>query len=64
MPDNLRRLYHIVKRCCARKSGERINTFGRNAGDFHWMHNIAIDSLVSGYTSEVDTGKRATRSGL
>ncbi len=34
---------------------------GRQAGDFHWVHNIAIDSQGSVYTSEVDTGKRAQR---
>jgi sugar lactone lactonase YvrE len=47
-----------------RESGECIGSFGRpgrNAGDFHWVHNIAIDSQGSVYTSEVDTGKRAQR---
>ena len=34
---------------------------GRQAGDFHWVHNIAIDSQGSVYTAEVDTGKRAQR---
>ena len=34
---------------------------GRQTGDFHWVHNIAIDSEGSVYTSEVDTGKRAQR---
>ena len=47
-----------------RESGERIGSFdrsGRNAGDFHWVHNIAIDTQGSVYTAEVDTGKRAQR---
>ena len=51
---------HIV----VRESGERIGSFGRpgrNAGDFHWVHNIAIDTQGSVYTAEVDTGKRAQR---
>ena len=51
---------HIV----VRATGERIGSFGRNgrnAGDFHWVHNIAIDTQGSVYTSEVDTGKRAQR---
>jgi DNA-binding beta-propeller fold protein YncE len=51
---------HIV----VRETGERIGSFGRNgrgAGDFHWVHNIAIDTQGSVYTAEVDTGKRAQR---
>jgi hypothetical protein len=31
---------------------------GRNAGQFHWVHQIASDSLGNLYTGEVDTGKR------
>ena len=44
--------------------GARIGSFGRpgrQAGDLHWVHNVAIDSQGSVYTSEVDTGKRAQR---
>lgn len=51
---------HIV----LRETGERIGSFGRpgrQAGDFHWVHNIALDSQGSVYTAEVDTGKRAQR---
>jgi hypothetical protein len=51
---------HIV----VRESGERISSFGRprrNAGDFHWIQNISIDTQGSVYTSELDTGKRAQR---
>jgi DNA-binding beta-propeller fold protein YncE len=51
-------------RIVVRESGEVIGSFGRpgrQAGDFHWVHNIAIDSQGSVYTSEVDTGKRAQR---
>lgn len=47
-----------------RESGEVLGSFGRpgrQAGDFHWVHNIAIDSQGTVYTSEVDTGKRAQR---
>jgi DNA-binding beta-propeller fold protein YncE len=43
------------------KSGDVVSTFGssgRNAGQFHWVHQIAIDSKGSIYTGEVDTGKR------
>ena len=31
---------------------------GRNAGYFHWVHDMAIDSNGNVYTGEVDTGKR------
>ncbi len=44
-----------------RKTGEVLGAFGhngRNAGDFHWVHQIAIDSQWNIYTGEVDTGKR------
>lgn len=43
------------------KSGATLGTFGRsgrNAGQFHWIHQIAVDSKGNIYTGEVDTGKR------
>jgi hypothetical protein len=48
-------------RVVERKSGATLGTFGRsgrNAGQFHWVHQIAIDSKGNIYTGEVDTGKR------
>ena len=47
-----------------RSSGEILATFGRNgrsAGQFHWVHNMAVDSRGNIYTAEVDTGKRAQK---
>jgi hypothetical protein len=44
-----------------RRSGVVLRTFGRsgrNAGQFHWVHQIAIDSRSNIYTGEVDTAKR------
>jgi hypothetical protein len=44
-----------------RQTGKVLGTFGhngRNAGEFHWVHQIAIDSKWNIYTGEVDTGKR------
>jgi DNA-binding beta-propeller fold protein YncE len=38
-----------------------VNRFGRhgkNAGQFQWVHNVAVDSRGVIYTTEVDTGKR------
>ncbi|HEX6211623.1 MAG TPA: hypothetical protein VF136_12655 [Methylomirabilota bacterium] len=26
---------------------------------FHWIHNVAVDSAANVYTTEVDSGKRA-----
>jgi hypothetical protein len=51
-------------RTLARETGEIVGTFGRNgrnAGEFHWVHNIALDSKGNIYTTEVDTGKRAQK---
>ena len=31
---------------------------GRNAGQFHWLHQLVSDSRGNLYTGEVDTGKR------
>jgi hypothetical protein len=44
-----------------RKSGASLGTIGRsgrNAGQFHLVHQIAVDSKGNIYTGEVDTGKR------
>ena len=47
-----------------RKTGQIVDRFGRNgrsAGQFHWLHNLAVDSKGNIYTAEVDTGKRAQK---
>ncbi len=47
-----------------RRSLQLLATFGRhgrNAGQFHWVHNVAVDSEGNIYTAEVDTGKRAQK---
>ena len=47
-----------------RETGERVASFGgpgRNAGRFHWIHNIAMDTAGNVYTTEVDTGKRVQK---
>ena len=31
---------------------------GRAAGEFHWLHQVGVDSKGNLYTGEVDTGKR------
>lgn len=48
----------------SRASGDILATFGHNgrsAGQFHWVHNLAVDSRGNIYTAEVDTGKRAQK---
>lgn len=47
-----------------RASGKVAGGFGRSgrmAGEFKWVHNIAIDSKGNLYTSEVGTGRRAQK---
>jgi DNA-binding beta-propeller fold protein YncE len=34
---------------------------GRQAGQFHWVHNLAIDSHGNVFTTEVDNAKRVQR---
>ena len=55
--DGENNLFRVVER----KSGATLATYGRsgrNAGQFHWVHQIAIDSKGNIYTGEVDTAKR------
>ena len=43
------------------ETGEVVGAFGRNgrgAGEFHRLHNLAVDSRSNVFTTEVDTGKR------
>lgn len=47
-----------------RQSGERIGSFGRPghmAGNFKWVHNLAIDSKGTIYTAEVGDGRRVQK---
>jgi DNA-binding beta-propeller fold protein YncE len=47
-----------------RARDEPVASFGRNgrsAGQFHWVHNLAVDSRGNIYTAEVDTAKRAQK---
>ena len=47
-----------------RETGKVISKFGRSgrmAGEFKWVHNIAIDSRGNLYTTEVGTGRRAQK---
>ena len=47
-----------------RDAGRLLGSFGRRgggAGQFHWIHNVAVDSKGNVYTTEVDSGKRAQK---
>lgn len=47
-----------------REDGVKIGSFGhpgRAAGQFHWVHAMAIDSGGNLYTGDVDTGKRVQK---
>ena len=47
-----------------RRNGDVVSSFGhsgRNAGDFHWVHDAAMTKDGNLYTGEVDTGKRAQK---
>ena len=66
-PDNNQRYLFYVDgennffRVIDRRLGTTLATYGRNgrnAGQFHWVHQIAVDSKWNIYTGEVDTGKR------
>jgi len=51
-------------RTLMRETGAIVGAFGRNgrqAGEFHWVHNIAVDSRGNVFTTEVDNGKRAQK---
>ena len=47
-----------------RDTGQVVQTLGRPgryAGEFHWVHDLAIDSRGNLYAGEVDTGKRVQK---
>jgi len=47
-----------------RATGEVLSSFGRHgrqAGQFKWVHNIAVDSKGNIYTAEVGFGRRAQK---
>ena len=39
----------------------RFGRSGRSAGQFHWVHSLAVDSKGNIYTGEVDTGRRVQK---
>jgi len=40
---------------------DRIGRPGRQVGEFHWLHTLAVDSRGNIYTGEVDSGQRVQK---
>ena len=55
--DNTNQMLYILKRDTLAELA-RIGRSGREVGEFHWLHQVGIDSRGNLYTGEVDTGKR------
>ena len=58
--DGSNNVVHLLGRGDGAALG-RFGRNGRNAGEFHWVHNMAVDSRGNVFTTEVDTGKRIQR---
>jgi DNA-binding beta-propeller fold protein YncE len=55
--DNANMTIYILNRSNLQELG-RLGRNGRMPGDFHWLHQVGVDSKGNIYTGEVDTGKR------
>jgi DNA-binding beta-propeller fold protein YncE len=54
--DNSNMTIYVLNRDTLQELG-RLGRSGRGAGDFHWLHQVSVDSRGNIYTAEVDTGK-------
>lgn len=55
--DNSNMVIYILSRASLQELS-RLGRSGRMAGEFHWLHQVSVDSRGNIYTAEVDTGKR------
>ena len=55
--DNSNMTIYLLNRSNLEELG-RLGRAGRKAGEFHWLHQVSLDSQGNIYTAEVDTGKR------
>ncbi len=55
--DNTNQTIYVLDRKSLSELG-RLGSGGRAAGQFHWLHQVSLDSQGNIYTGEVDTGKR------
>jgi DNA-binding beta-propeller fold protein YncE len=60
VPDGTNQKVWILRRSDLSTVGE-FGRGGRNAGQFGWVHNLAVDSRGNVYTSEVDIYKRVQK---
>jgi hypothetical protein len=58
--DNANMTIYVLNRNNLQELG-RLGRSGRMPGDFHWIHQVSLDSQGNIYTGEVDTGKRIQR---
>ena len=54
--DNSNMTIYVLNRDTLQELG-RLGRSGRGAGEFHWLHQVSVDSQGNIYTAEVDTGK-------
>ena len=55
--DNSNMTIYILNRENLQELG-RLGRSGRETGEFHWLHQVSVDTHGNIYTAEVDTGKR------
>jgi hypothetical protein len=55
--DNSNMTIYILNRSNLQELG-RLGRSGRMPGEFHWLHQVSVDTKGNIYTAEVDTGKR------
>jgi ABC-type molybdate transport system substrate-binding protein len=55
--DNANMTIYILNRSNLQELGQ-IGRHGRGAGEFHYLHQVSVDSKGNIYTGEVDTAKR------
>ena len=55
--DNANMTIYLLNRSNLQELG-RLGRSGQMPGEFHWLHQVSVDSKGNIYTAEVDTGKR------
>jgi len=55
--DNSNMTIYLLNRSNLQELG-RLGRSGQMPGEFHWLHQVSVDSKGNIYTAEVDTGKR------